>query len=294
MNERKEPIPVTVVGLGAMGMALASAFLAAGHPTTVWNRSAGKADDLVAAGAARAATITEALTASPLVITCLLDYPVLHQVLDPSGGALAGRTLVNLTNGTPEQARETATWAARHDVGYLDGGIMAVPAMIGRPEALVLYSGSQAAFNQHEQTLNRMGGSRYVGADPGSASLYDLALLSAMYGQFAGARHALALVGTENADLPEFTSSLLIPWLTATMIGLPVLAQQDTAQDSDSPSGMQAVAIANIVDASNAQGVDGDLLSHLLIPMRDLIGRRAAGRSLDDLVDLINRPEQGK
>lgn len=30
---------VTVLGLGPMGAALASAFLAAGHPTTVWNRT---------------------------------------------------------------------------------------------------------------------------------------------------------------------------------------------------------------------------------------------------------------
>ncbi len=43
--------PVTVIGLGPMGQALAGAFLKNGHPTTVWNRSAGKAEALVAQGA---------------------------------------------------------------------------------------------------------------------------------------------------------------------------------------------------------------------------------------------------
>ncbi|AVZ74581.1 hypothetical protein SLUN_22845 [Streptomyces lunaelactis] len=43
--------PVSVVGLGIMGTALAAAFLKAGHPTTVWNRSAAKTGPLVAQGA---------------------------------------------------------------------------------------------------------------------------------------------------------------------------------------------------------------------------------------------------
>jgi 3-hydroxyisobutyrate dehydrogenase-like beta-hydroxyacid dehydrogenase len=43
--------PVTVIGLGLMGRALATAFLRAGHPTTVWNRTPAKAEQLVAQGA---------------------------------------------------------------------------------------------------------------------------------------------------------------------------------------------------------------------------------------------------
>ncbi|MGH9900308.1 MAG: NAD(P)-binding domain-containing protein [Pyrinomonadaceae bacterium] len=41
---------VSVIGLGARGSALAAAFLNRDHATTVSNRSAGKADALVAAG----------------------------------------------------------------------------------------------------------------------------------------------------------------------------------------------------------------------------------------------------
>lgn len=37
--------PVTVLGLGPMGRALASAFLNARQPVTVWNRTPGKAGD---------------------------------------------------------------------------------------------------------------------------------------------------------------------------------------------------------------------------------------------------------
>lgn len=42
--------PVTVLGTGAMGAALAETLLGAGHPTTVWNRTPGRADPLAAKG----------------------------------------------------------------------------------------------------------------------------------------------------------------------------------------------------------------------------------------------------
>ncbi|MCP3803895.1 NAD(P)-binding domain-containing protein [Allokutzneria sp. A3M-2-11 16] len=277
-------VPVTVIGLGSMGKALAAAFLKAGHPTTVWNRTAGKADDLVANGAVRAATVEDAISASPLVVICLLDYPTLHDVLGGAGAALAGRTVVNLTNGTPDQARETAAWAAEIGADYLDGGIMAVPPMIGQPGSLVLYSGSRSSFDQHARALDGLGAAQFVGADPGLASLYDLALLSAMYGQFSGVSHALALVGPDHA---EALSALLPSWLSATA-GLSATG----GDDSDSPSDMQAVAIGNISAASTAQGVHPDLLGHLLIPLRALLGPRAADQDFPTLITLLHPPTQ--
>ena len=57
-----------------MGRALASAFLAAGHPTTVWNRTPGRADGLVESGAVETGTAAEAIAASDLVVICVLDH----------------------------------------------------------------------------------------------------------------------------------------------------------------------------------------------------------------------------
>lgn len=55
-RSERSATPVSVLGLGMLGSELARAFLDHGHATTVWNRSHGKADDLVAGGAIRAAT----------------------------------------------------------------------------------------------------------------------------------------------------------------------------------------------------------------------------------------------
>jgi 3-hydroxyisobutyrate dehydrogenase-like beta-hydroxyacid dehydrogenase len=119
--------PVSVIGLGMMGSTLAGAFLNGGHPTTVWNRAAEKADPLLRKGATRAAAVVEAVSGSPVVVVCVSDYETVHEVLEPVGDDLSGRVIVNLTSGTPEQARETAVWATRRGADYLDGAIWPSP-----------------------------------------------------------------------------------------------------------------------------------------------------------------------
>jgi len=161
---------VSVLGLGAMGSALASAFLRAGHSTTVWNRTPGRATELTAAR--HVDTAAAAVAASPLVVLCVVHYDAAYQALAPATDQLAGSTLVNLCNGTPKQAREMAAWAAGHGADYLDGGIMAVPPMIGDPGALTLYSGSPAAFRTHRDTLAALGTARHLGDDVGLVHIH--------------------------------------------------------------------------------------------------------------------------
>lgn len=286
--------PVTVLGLGKMGSALAGAFLKGGHPTTVWNRSASKADALVDEGATRAATVAEAVAASPLVVVCVLDYDAVHEVLDPLGDDLSGRVLVNLTTATPEQARRTAAWAAVRGADYLDGAIMAVPEVIAGPEALLLYGGPRDTFESHQEVLGSLGPSTYLGSDAGLAALYDLAVLSGMYGIIGGFLHAAALVGTEGVGATEFLS-LLAPLANGVVIQeiLPSLAEQidtgDYAKGAVSNLGPHAVALANVVEASGVQGIDVALMK----PMQKLVDRRMADGhgdgDLSGLVELLRR-----
>ncbi|WP_049569678.1 NAD(P)-dependent oxidoreductase [Nonomuraea sp. SBT364] len=191
---------VTVIGLGLMGQALAAAFAGAGHPTTVWNRTPGKADDLIARGAVLASSVDDAVRASALVVVCLSDADAVRDTLGPHRAALAGRTLVNLTSGTSGEARELAAWTA----DYVDGAIMAVPGLIGTPEAFLLFSGSQEAFDRHRDSLGRLGTATFFGTDPGLASLYDVALLGVMWGMLNSFLHGAALLGEAGVDAAAF------------------------------------------------------------------------------------------
>jgi 3-hydroxyisobutyrate dehydrogenase-like beta-hydroxyacid dehydrogenase len=284
---------VTVLGLGAMGSALARAFLAAGHPTTVWNRAPEKAAALAAAGATRADSARAAVAANPLVVICLGDHRSIHEVLDPVGDALAGRVLVNLTTGTPEQARELDAWARERGAEHLDGGIMAVPPMIGTPAAFVLYSGSLRTFDAHRATLDVLGGSRFVGEDPGLASLQDLALLSGMYGMFGGALQAFALVRSAGGSAKEF-APMLREWLGSMSEFVTGSAEQidtgDYATGVVATLAMQASGYVHLVDVAKAQGVGTELLA----PLAELMDRRvAAGHGHEDIASVVEALVQG-
>lgn len=93
------PRALSLLGLGDMGAALGHAWLDAGHPLTVWNRTAGKARPLAAKGATVAPTAADAVAAADLVVVCLLDDASVDQVL--AGTDISGKDLVNLTTGTP-------------------------------------------------------------------------------------------------------------------------------------------------------------------------------------------------
>uniref|UniRef100_UPI002456D2A4 NAD(P)-binding domain-containing protein n=1 Tax=Nocardia cyriacigeorgica TaxID=135487 RepID=UPI002456D2A4 len=102
------PAPVTVLGLGAMGRAFVATLLKGGRSVTVWNRTPGKDAELVAAGASSAASLTDAIAASPVIIVLLLDHASVHATLDPVADQLSGRAVINLTSTTPEESRAAA------------------------------------------------------------------------------------------------------------------------------------------------------------------------------------------
>ncbi|WP_327089773.1 NAD(P)-binding domain-containing protein [Nonomuraea sp. NBC_01738] len=261
---------ISLIGLGLMGTALAESLAKAGHKVTVWNRTDRKPTP---EGTTRAATAAEAVAAAPLVIVCVLDYPAVHAVLDDLD--LNGKVLVNLTSGRPAEARESAEWAVGRGAEYLDGGIMAVPQMIGQEGAQILYSGSRAAFDRYEDTFTPMAAARFVGEDPGLAALLDLAMLTGMYGQIAGALQAMAMIGAEGDPVAGFTEDLLVPWLTAMAGLLPRWAASiDERSWVTDVSNLEVNSngLAALERATREQGLTGDLLA----PLRRIVDARTA------------------
>ncbi|MGW2776143.1 NAD(P)-dependent oxidoreductase [Streptomyces olivaceoviridis] len=280
------PTPVTLLGTGAMGTALGRSWLAAGHPLTVWNRTPGRTAALTAEGAVAAGSAAEAVAANRLVVACLLDDASVGAALDSA--ELAGRDLVNLTTGTPADARRRAAWAEKRGARFLDGGIMAVPPMIGAPGAFVLYSGHPELFAEHRATLAVPAGTEYVGADPGLAALHDVALLSGMYGMFAGISHAFALLrGTDVA--PRDFAALLVPWLHAMAATAEQtagrLASGDYTTGVVSNLAMQVAGSETLLRTAEEQGVSAELLTPFLHLMRE---RLAAGHATEDTTGLVD------
>ncbi|MEU9586820.1 NAD(P)-binding domain-containing protein [Streptomyces werraensis] len=290
-----EKTPVTLLGLGAMGTALARAWLTAGHPLTVWNRTPSRAHALAAEGARATESVPAAVAANTLVVVCLLDDASVEDTL--AGADLTGKDVVNLTTCTPAQARARAAWAAERGARYLDGGIMAVPPMIGVPEAggYVLYSGARDLFEQHRDTLAVPAGTTYVGENPAHAALHDVALLSAMYGMFAGAAHAFALIRREDVD-PTAFAPLLADWLTAMAPAVHGTAEQlrggDYTKGVTSTLAMQVAGTPTFLDTADEQGVSPELLAPFFALMRRRLAEGGGEEDLTGVIDLLlRRPE---
>ncbi|KAA8651848.1 NAD(P)-dependent oxidoreductase [Aspergillus tanneri] len=270
---------ISLIGLGAMGAALASQYITHNYQTTVWNRTVTKATPLVQKGARLASSVSEAILATNLIAICLLDKSAVQETLSPvlssSPSSLAGKTIIDVTSCTPNEARELSALIIPSGARYIHGGIMAVPDMIGSAYSTLLCSGgeSEDTFTAIRGDLSLIGTPRYLGTDAGRASLYDLALLSGLYGL------CCLKGGTSITGFLE----LLKPWLTVMMGYLDVMAKQiDEGEYATQGAnlGMQMALTQSILKVGEEQGVSSDLV----LPLRRLVERAVAdGRGGEDL-----------
>jgi 3-hydroxyisobutyrate dehydrogenase-like beta-hydroxyacid dehydrogenase len=284
---------ISILGLGAMGSAIAERLRESGYETTVWNRTAAKAEPHRAAGSNVAATVAEAAAASDLLLVVLLDHASVHEQLEPAAPALKGKTVVNLTTTTPGESRSTAAWAAEQGVTYLDGAIMAVPDMIGRPGSRLLYSGDENAYAIARPALETLGTAEYEGADPGLAELKDMALLTAMYAMFGGVLQAVAMMRTVGVPAVE-TARDVAAWLGEVVpLAEPTVAVVDGGAYDPAPGQdvhFTRAAVGSLITAAREQGVGADFLEPLMKHLEELA---ATGRGTADWVSAVEQLKIG-
>lgn len=195
---------VSLIGLGPMGIALARA-LQPRYTLTLWNRTAERANPLLNQGTLLAADARSAVEASPIVLMCVADYAAARSILAMPGvaAALRGKVLVQLSTGTPQDAREA--WAAADGVAYLDGALLATPGQIGRPDTPLFISGEERALAACRPVLETIAGNlMYMGEAIGNAAAWDLATLSCMFGAMSGFFHGARICESEGLGVGEF------------------------------------------------------------------------------------------
>jgi 3-hydroxyisobutyrate dehydrogenase-like beta-hydroxyacid dehydrogenase len=177
---------VSVIGLGNMGLALAQAFNRDGHMVTVWNRSPGKGIGLSANVTKSAA---DAFEASEVSVICVASNENIREILtDKARSAVRGKTVVNLTTGTPSEAEELAQVFAEIGADYLDGTIPAYPNQIGEPGVGIILAGSPDVWRKHQTLLKALGGATWhMGEAVGAPSAIDIAMAISFYHASLGA-----------------------------------------------------------------------------------------------------------
>ncbi|MFF2145047.1 NAD(P)-dependent oxidoreductase [Kitasatospora sp. NPDC058190] len=286
--ERQSKASVTVIGLGPMGQAMAGAYLDAGYAVTVWNRTAARADELVARGAELAPSAEVAVAANELVVLSLTDYDAVFAVLESVEAVVAGKVIANLGSDTPERAREVATWLAERGAGHLTGGVQVPPSGIGSPESSTFYSGPVELFRRHRAALEVLTGADYRGDDPGLAQLYYQIQMDLFWSSMGGYLHAMAIAEANGISAEEF-----LPHAVATASLVPRLiefyAPRITAGDHRGDVDRLAMALAGIEHVrhtAEASGVDGALPALLA----EAFGRAAeAGDGAASLSVMVGR-----
>ncbi|HEY7755967.1 MAG TPA: NAD(P)-dependent oxidoreductase [Actinomycetota bacterium] len=194
---------VAFLGLGAMGRPMAGRLLDAGHDLRVWNRSPGRDEALVAAGARRAATPAEAVEDAEVAITMLSDPPALEQVLFGPGGlgeAIGSdATLIEMSTVGPEAIREAATRLA--PVPVLDAPVLGSVPHAEAGTMTIVAGGDATVFARHVELLQVLGVPLHVGPSGAGATL-KLANNAAVMSALIGLGEVLALTDRAGID-PE-------------------------------------------------------------------------------------------
>lgn len=269
---------ITFLGLGSMGSVLARELAKANNRVTAWNRTASRPSVKVAtdAGAIFEPNVAAAIAENDILIINLLNYDAVNDVFGtlPADG-LAGKTVVNLTNGTPKDASDMEAKAGVLGAKvYLDGAVMSTPYAIGTPDAKYLVSGDRQALSSVSEILKPLGAERYLGSDIGAASRWDNAALVQMYGMLAGMIVGLAVIkkGSPDGKIGNAIEGM-VPTLQSLvpLLGM-VAARWDAEQfdENDShPMSMLTASVENIKRTCKEGGVDFGTMEVFLGKLRE-------------------------
>jgi 3-hydroxyisobutyrate dehydrogenase-like beta-hydroxyacid dehydrogenase len=200
---------IAVLGLGAMGRAIAAKLQAGGHHLSVWNRTPGRDEELVSAGATRAHTSADAVRDAEVVITMLTDPPALEAVLfGPEGAAdaiPATATLIEMSTVGPTAIASIAERLA--PVAVLDAPVLGSVPSVESGTLVILAGGDRAAFDRHTQLLSLLGRPIYVGPS-GSGAWLKLVNNAASIATLVALGELLALTDRAGLDIDAVLGSL--------------------------------------------------------------------------------------
>ena len=196
------------LGLGAMGSRMAWALLRAGHAVTVWNRTAGRDEELVARGAFRAATPRDAVAGAEFTISMVRDDEAAREVwLAPGTGAVSG-----LKPGCVALECSTVTpgWieTLAHACGDAGAEFLDAPVAGSRPQAeagqlIFLVGGAPATLARAQPVLEAMGGAVHHAGPVGSGAKVKLAVNAMLGIQIAAVAELVGWLGKQQVDLAQ-------------------------------------------------------------------------------------------
>jgi 3-hydroxyisobutyrate dehydrogenase-like beta-hydroxyacid dehydrogenase len=189
------------IGLGLMGKPMSLNLLKAGYAVTVWNRTASRAHEVVAAGGTLAKTPREVAASCDFLITIVSDPPALEEVLwdkNGDGGALgalkAGATYMDSSTVSPALARKISAACAKQNVRFLDAPVTGGDWGAKKGELLFMIGGDAETIKDAEPILSVLGKKWFHLGPNGAGQTIKLAMNAILALQVEALAEAIALV----------------------------------------------------------------------------------------------------
>jgi 3-hydroxyisobutyrate dehydrogenase-like beta-hydroxyacid dehydrogenase len=247
------------IGLGLIGKPMARRLVNTGFPVTIWNRTASKADDLVADGAHLAPTAREAAAAANILFTCVSDPPALEAVLWGPDAALAGlrkgSILIDSSTVSPGLARRIAAACAERGAEFLEAPITGGTWGAEKGELVFLIGGEAATLDRARPVLDHLGKKLFHLGPHGAGQTIKLAMNMLYALEVEALAESLALVNGAG-----FGSEKLLEVLASSMGRAPVLDVKAPMMTSDNyapsfPLRLMHKDLGLALDLSNQLGV---------------------------------------
>jgi 3-hydroxyisobutyrate dehydrogenase-like beta-hydroxyacid dehydrogenase len=197
-----------------MGRPMSMNILKAGYPLTVWNRTASRADELVAAGARLAESPREVASRSDFLITMVSDPPALEEVLWGPNGAMPalkrGSLYIDSSTVSPALARKIAAACAEREVKFLDAPVTGGDWGARKGELVFMIGGDAETLEEAEPLIGVMGKKWFHLGPHGAGQTIKLAMNAILALEVSALAEAIALVtgaGLEAEKLVEVMQS---------------------------------------------------------------------------------------
>jgi 3-hydroxyisobutyrate dehydrogenase-like beta-hydroxyacid dehydrogenase len=146
---------VAVLGMGRMGRALAARLLEGGHRVVVWNRSKGKAGEVVSAGAREAHSVADAVDGVDVAVTMLANDDAVRAVaLGELRSSIGAKSIyVDCSTVSPKLSAELAeTFPAR----FFAMPVLGSPVAVRAGQAVFLAGGNAGVVDRLQPVLSSL------------------------------------------------------------------------------------------------------------------------------------------
>lgn len=284
---------VGFIGLGAMGSAMASNLVAAGHNVTVWNRSEAATEKLASLGAKAARTPDRAVQGDVLHSMLSNDQAVRELFLE--SGLLdamdPGTVHVNHATISVALARQLAEEHAKRGIEYVAAPVFGRPDVAAAGKLNILVAGKPAAIEKATSTLQVMAGKLWpMGEAPERANVVKLAgnfMIVTAIESMAEASTLARAYGVSATDFIELMTSTLFASPVYQIYGKAIAEQRFTPPGFALPLGLKDVMLAQ--DAGHGERVPMPLAGVLRESLLEALADGAEGMDLAALAQVSAR-----